>query len=253
MRRPRGPGGRFLTADEIAAQKASAPDADALRDDDDEHEDAGDSPQYMAIDPEQSPITTTPPHLPISQPQPPTLSQPPTPAPTLAPAPPAQQQQQQQQPQQQQQTVPQYQTTHRANPVNLVNMPYHHPMPSQQPQPSPSHTLYQDMRVHSRQHQHPHSHPPSGPPTPTQQGHSHAGLRAFHAPGAPPTNPPLNSQIAAVHSAASPAPGVLRSPFNVMQMHHVPHPHAHARHHHTRLNIAEGLYGPDAGSQAGRS
>jgi nuclear transcription factor Y alpha len=248
MRRPRGPGGRFLTADEIAAQKASAPDADALRDDDDEHEDAGDSPQYMAIDPEQSPITTTPPHLPISQPQPSNLSQPPTPAPTLAPAPPAQQQQQQQS-QQQQQTVSQYQATHRANPVNLVNMPYHHPMPSQQPQPSPSPTLYQDMRVHPRQHQH--QHPPSGTPTPTQ--HSHAGLRAFHAPGAPPTNPPLNSQIAAVHSAASPAPGVLRSPFNVMQMHHVPHPHAHARHHHTRLNIAEGLYGPDAGSQPGRS
>jgi hypothetical protein len=65
--------------------------------------------------------------------------------------------------------------------------------------------------------------------------------------------PPLPSQIAAVHTAASPAPGVLRSPFNVMQMHHIPHPHAHARHHHTRLNIAEGLYGPDGGSQSGRT
>ena len=241
MRRPRGPGGRFLTAEEIAAQKAAPSEADVARDDDDERDDGDDSPRDMAFDPEPSPVSPNPPRpvatLPPSQPHPS------TPVPTLAPAPPPQQQQQQP-------PVTQFQASHR-NPVNLVNVPYHHQMQTQQPQPSSSPTLYPDMRVHS--------HSQAQTPASAQSTHSHAGLRGFHpppqpAPAVPPTPtsaPPLPSQIAAVHTAASPAPGVLRSPFNVMQMHHIPHPHAHARHHHTRLNIAEGLYGPDGGPQSG--
>ena len=241
MRRPRGPGGRFLTAEEIAAQKAAAPEADMARDDDDERDDGDDSPRDMAIDPEPSPVSSNPPRPVASLPPP--QAHPSTPVPTLAPAPP----QQQQQP-----SVTQFQAGPRPNPVNLVNVPYHQ-IQSQQPQSSSSPTLYPDMRVHS--------HPQAQTPAPSQSTHSHAGLRGFHAPpqaapAVPPTStpaPPLPSQIAAVHTAASPAPGVLRSPFNVMQMHHIPHPHAHARHHHTRLNIAEGLYGPESGSQSGRT
>jgi nuclear transcription factor Y, alpha len=242
MRRPRGPGGRFLTAEEIAAQKAAATEAAAARDDDDERDDGEDSPRDMAIDSEPSPVSPNPPRPAASQP--PAQSHPPAPVPVLAPAPP---------PQQQQPPVSQFQAGHRNNHVNLVNIPYHQIQP-QQPQSTTSPTLYQDMRVPS------HSQAQSS--ASAQATHSHAGLRGFHAPpqppptAPPPTTPsatPLPSQIAAVHTTASPAPGVLRSPFNVMQMHHIPHPHAHARHHHTRLNIAQGLYGPDGGAQSGRT
>jgi nuclear transcription factor Y, alpha len=249
MRRPRGPGGRFLTAEEIAAQRAAATEVEVARDDDDERDDGEDSPRDMAVDSESSPVSPNPSRPAASQP--PAQSQPPAPipVPALAPAPapaPSQQQQQQQPP------VNQFQTGHRTNPVNLLNIPYHQIQP-QQPQSSTSPTLYQDMRVPS--------HPQAQSAAPTLPTHSHARLRGFHAPPQPPpaaTPPtptsatPLPSQIAAVHTAASPAPGVLRSPFSVMQMHHIPHPHAHAR-HHTRLNIAQGLYGPDGGAQSGRT
>jgi len=245
MRRPRGPGGRFLTAEEIAAQRAAATEAEAARDDDDERDDGEDSPRDMAVDSESSPVSPNPSRPVASQPS--AQSQPPAPAPVpaLAPAP-APSQQQQQPP------VNQFQTGHRTNPVNLLNIPYHQIQP-QQPQTSTSPTLYQDMRVPS--------HPQAQSAAPTLPTYSHARLRGFHAPpqpppAAPPPTPtsatPLPSQIAAVHTAASPVPGVLRSPFNVMQMHHIPHPHAHAR-HHTRLNIAQGLYGPDGGAQSGRT
>jgi nuclear transcription factor Y, alpha len=218
-----------------------------VRDDDEDRDDAIDSPRDMPVDPVPSPVSSNPRRPVVSQP--PAQSQPPTPVPTLAPAPPPHHQQQQ--------PVTQFQAGHRANPVNVVNMSYHQ-IQSQQSQPSSSPALYQDMRVHP----HPHSHPQASTPATAQPTHSHAGLRGFHpasqsAPAVPPpaptSAPPLPSQMAAVHTAASPAPGVLRSPFSVMQMHHVPHPHAHARHHNTRLNIAEGLYGPDGGSQSGRT
>jgi hypothetical protein len=207
----------------------------------------------MAVDPEPSPVSPDLPRPVVSQP--PAQSQPPAPVPTLAPAPapPPPQQQQRQQQQLQQQSVTQLQAGHRATPVNLVNIPYHHQIRSQQSQSPSTPALYQEMRVHSQ--------PQAQSAAPVQPTHSHPGLR-FHAPQQPPpTVPPptstsaapLPSQIAAVHTAASPAPGVLHSPFNVMQMHHIPHPHAHARHHHTRLNLAQGLYGPDGSQQSGRT
>ncbi|KAG1891938.1 hypothetical protein F4604DRAFT_1912678 [Suillus subluteus] len=37
----------------------------------------------------------------------------------------------------------------------------------------------------------------------------------------------------------APLPSV---PFTPAQMHHVPHLHAHARHHHSHINYSEGLY-----------
>jgi len=243
MRRPRGPGGRFLTAEEIAAQKAAAPEAEVVRDDDDERDDGEDSPRDMAVDSEPSPVSPNLPRPAVSQL--PAQSQPPAPVPTLAPAPappPPQQQQQrqQQQLQQQQQSVTQFQAGHRATPVNLVNIPYHHQIQSPQSQSPSTPALYQEMRVHPQ--------PQAQSAAPVQPTHSHPGLR-FHAPQQPsPAVPPPTPT-----SVASPAPGVLRSPFNVMQMHHIPHPHAHARHHHTRLNLAHGLYGPDGGQQSGRT
>ena len=91
MRRPRGPCGRFLTAEEIAAQKAAAPEAEVARDDDDERDDGEDSPRDMAVDPAPSPVSPDLPRPVVSQP--PAQSQPPAPVPTLAPAPPPQQQQ----------------------------------------------------------------------------------------------------------------------------------------------------------------
>ncbi len=136
MRRPRGPGGRFLTAEEIAAQKAAAPEAEVARDDDD--------------DPAPSPVSPDLPRPVVSQP--PAQSQPPAPVPTLAPAPPPPppQQQQRQQQQLQQQSVTQLQAGHRATPVNLVNIPYHHKIQSQQSQLPSLPALYQEMCVHSQ-------------------------------------------------------------------------------------------------------
>ena len=51
MRHPRGPGGRFLTAEGIAAQKAAVPEADVVHDDDDKRDDGDDLPRDMAIGP----------------------------------------------------------------------------------------------------------------------------------------------------------------------------------------------------------
>lgn len=48
MRRPRGPGGRFLTADEIAAQKAIDEAAGARKEDD--HDEDGDEDEVMGVD-----------------------------------------------------------------------------------------------------------------------------------------------------------------------------------------------------------
>src|SRR6266849_8224140 len=110
MRRPRGPGGRFLTAEEIAAQKAATPEAGVARDDD-ERDDGDDSPRDMAVDPEPSPVSSNPPR-PVTS-LPPQQAHPSTPVPTLAPAPPQQQQQQQQQ----QPSVTQFQAGPRPNPT----------------------------------------------------------------------------------------------------------------------------------------
>ena len=51
MRHLRGPGGRFLTAEGIAAQKAAVPEADVVHDDDDKRDDGDDLPRDMAIGP----------------------------------------------------------------------------------------------------------------------------------------------------------------------------------------------------------
>ena len=91
MHCPHGPGGRFLTTEEIAAQKPAAPEAEVARDDNDERNDGEDLPHDMAVDSEPSPVSPNLPRPVVCQP--PAQSQPPAPVPTLAPVPPPQQQQ----------------------------------------------------------------------------------------------------------------------------------------------------------------
>jgi len=91
MRRPHRPSGRFLTVEEIAAQKPAAPEAEVARDDDDERDDGEDLPRDMAVNSEPLPVSPNLPHPIVCQP--PAQSQPPAPIPTLAPAPAPQQQQ----------------------------------------------------------------------------------------------------------------------------------------------------------------
>ncbi len=91
MRRPHRPSGRFLTVEEIAAQKPAAPEAEVARDDDDECDNGEDLPHDMAVNSEPSPVLPNLPRPVVYQPS--AQSQPPAPVPTLAPAPPPQQQQ----------------------------------------------------------------------------------------------------------------------------------------------------------------
>jgi hypothetical protein len=54
---PYKPGGHFLTIEEIAAQKAAAPEAKVARDNDDKHDDREDFPYDMAVNSDLSPIS----------------------------------------------------------------------------------------------------------------------------------------------------------------------------------------------------
>ncbi|CDO76710.1 hypothetical protein BN946_scf184796.g4 [Trametes cinnabarina] len=168
MRRPRGPGGRFLTAEEIAAQKANqeaeaGPSGTASIDGEgeDDPDAAMDSPRdpSMSIDSpseatqslaSQSPAQqfdkqreTRPP--PLSQGQPP-LQPRPQPAPNLQPQPQSQQplttqQQQQQQQQQRTQQHPQLQSRPKPQPSPIPQQPQHAqpPVPTiRSPHPHPS-------------------------------------------------------------------------------------------------------------------
>ncbi|KAF5370827.1 hypothetical protein D9758_002068 [Tetrapyrgos nigripes] len=151
MRRPRGPGGRFLTAEEIAAQRAANGDEAGPSGEQDHDEEMDDEPS----DEQPSP----------HQPQ---------------------------------------------NPMGVLGLPQYQPLQPQQPPPP-------------RQHQ-------PAPPTPLAQ---QPYLQQHQ----------LHSHVAVPNDTAV----TLSSPYGAqprvrVQMHHVPHPHAHARHHHSQLNYAEGLY-----------
>ncbi|TFK75285.1 hypothetical protein BDN72DRAFT_853370 [Pluteus cervinus] len=143
MRRPRGPGGRFLTAEEIAAQKAGehlSPVAIPIEDGD-EDMDEDDTP----IDLQPSPSAV------IAQPQPPQLQQlAVVSTPEQPPPPPPQQSEFIQSP----------------NPMTMLNMAYspltlsHPPMhltsqpqaqtqaPKSMPQAAPTHTMYSQQSHH---------------------------------------------------------------------------------------------------------
>ncbi|TFY72925.1 hypothetical protein EVG20_g73 [Dentipellis fragilis] len=249
MRRPRGPGGRFLTAEEIAAQKipqdSSAAAFSAGDDDAEEDDHLGD--QIMAdVDQQEmeSPVV-------------------------VDPAPQVQQQQVEQQQQQQQQQPPprqfpqaqpehhhhqqpqasysQVDAGHNTSSVNLMNVAYHNlshnPVAAPASSPTLNHPMFPtDSHSHPRQHPHPH------PQTTHSHAHPRVGTGAsINPPGqgnnntvaatAPNQQPPgyINTAIANAQAGIAP-PSVLRSPFSAMQMHHVPHPHAHARQHRRMYN-----------------
>ena len=135
MRRPRGPGGRFLTAEEIAAQKAAQ---------NSEPSDAGEGPSLAA---ERDSFVPQP-----------------------------------------------------TEPLAIIGLDYRsslsHPVQPLQP----SHQLHMPSK------------------TPISNG-------LYGEPPHPNHKGTTNS-----------APITLTAPYPPLQMHHVPHPHAHARHHHSRLD-----------------
>ncbi|KAH7905626.1 CCAAT-binding transcription factor (CBF-B/NF-YA) subunit B-domain-containing protein [Hygrophoropsis aurantiaca] len=218
MRRPRGPGGRFLTAEEIAAQKSSQHHLDDVRDDElDEH------PNEMDLDKQdheelssaghtintatshgedpQAPVTPIVHHQLQSH----SLHNhdPYTRAPTSA------------------------------DTVNLANAGYHsmiHNNPSSSSiSPQLGHT-YSDNRGSPSTH------------IPTPVATQHTSLPTTSQASNIPSRTSLSHHQHSNKGTTNTNPITLRSPYPTVQMHHVPHPHAHARHHHSQLNFNEGLY-----------
>ncbi|PPQ89553.1 hypothetical protein CVT25_012225 [Psilocybe cyanescens] len=248
MRRPRGPGGRFLTAEEIAAQKLTAQDdgpSNVDHDMDDDNLQLSPDP-----DPEPSPIASPAPPSSFIQAQPMNVTMdyhrnhlhslsaatpPPPPPPQkqaqIYPQQPhhqnhhhRQQQQQSHHQQQQQQQQQQHQ-----------QQPQQHQQPPQQQQQQPQQQLQQQQHQQQHQHQQPQQSQPQSQPPPQPQHHHHHGGHHSHNPS---TKGTMNS-----------APITLSSPYPAaaVQMHHVPHPHAHARHHHS--NYAYQMYAQESITQ----
>ena len=271
MRRPRGPGGRFLTSEEIAAQKnaqAAADDPSASNSQDgDEDEDLDMTPRdrdsEMAL---ASPIDHTPTHIAVDPPrsdEPPTTqlqSRPPI-QPLLQPRPQIhiqtmqtlQKQEHQMTHALQPQSTPQHLTVqspfdqhvpmpHSAGTLDLLSAPY---MPSSHPTTPTAispHSAMSEVIAAPERVQHDHS---------SHAHHSHARTHDHQRHISSPAT-------SATAGTAQPSP-TTTTPVNTlnnvrtfaaMQMHHVPHPHAHARHHHSYLNRAEQLY---ASANAGKS
>jgi nuclear transcription factor Y alpha len=171
MRRPRGPGGRFLTADEIAAQNvtALAHPVPSASNDNDHDMDEGDDLKLDGLNP--------PP-----------------------------------------------------DPMSVINLNYRHHLSlsepiSQQPPTHHSHVASHSLSIH----------PPHQAPTmyPHKATLSTSSSSVISAPGT------INT-----------APVTLSAPYSTaVQMHHVPHPHAHARHHHLNItSYPQSLYPPDSPS-----
>ncbi|KAF5321218.1 hypothetical protein D9619_001407 [Psilocybe cf. subviscida] len=239
MRRPRGPGGRFLTAEEIAAKALENPDAPANADADmdDEEQSPGGEPDPEPIpsppaqpapppfiQPQQPPLVGMDyqrHHVPITQAMP-NVGRSPLPGPKQVPSMYGQQHQQiqqapQQSHQQRQHTHQLMQNTHGQNTHGHAHPHSQHPHPHHHPQQN------QHMQQSQQHQQNQHSH----------QSHPHSMS----------TKGTMNS-----------APITLSSPYAAMPaqppaMHHVPHPHAHARHHHNNHNSHNNfnytMYGPD--------
>ncbi|EAU91380.1 hypothetical protein CC1G_07415 [Coprinopsis cinerea okayama7 len=213
MRRPRGPGGRFLTAEEIAAQKAAGTsnNGEASGSKDAEGEEQEDGEKTMEQTPERDEQQQQQQQQ-VQQPPPP----PPPPPPSLP-------------------DLPELPEPHiiDAEPPRLDHISHHErdnsfyaPMISSSSfRPSIS-IPQQIMPSHHTHGGHHHGHPRHLPtqhhqnsqPKPTNHMHNFAHL---------PKSLPVN----------------LTSPYGSMpQMHHVPHPHAHARHHHSNLAFHHPLY-----------
>ncbi|KAF9227483.1 hypothetical protein BS17DRAFT_727817 [Gyrodon lividus] len=229
MRRPRGPGGRFLTAEEIAAQKLAQQGASGSNEgvNDAEGEDHA-APISIDKQEEHSPsllidCADTRAHEEQSLPSmshqslQPQLIHNRDPYGRVLPA-------------------------HETGTVGLASTSYH-PLSHNNPSPpslSPqlAHS-YPDNRASSSSHisapvttQSP-SLPTNPQPTALLSGQAHVSQ---HTP-----------------KGASSAPVTLRPPYPPAQMHHVPHPHAHTRLRHSHLNFTEGLYPGDSGEEAAQA
>lgn len=307
MRRPRGPGGRFLTAEEIAAQKASqaaeaGPSASTSQDgDEDEPEmmdkdtdketdrDADmsiDSPLEVKPDFTASPQVRLPDGRPEQRAIQPPLLQPRPQAtqpqiqipvqPSMQAQPPQSSHSQQGQAQLHFPSQPQSQSQpqssqsqqglrspfenslslghnlgHNAASINLLSVGYQssisHPTTPTPVSPHPS--MSDALRTREQHMSHAHSHPHQEQHG--QHDHSrHLGPASGSATlGSHISNAPTQPQV--TQSGATPSSSInLRAPYT--QMHHVPHPHAHARHHHSYVNNIERLY-PDDRSVMGIS
>ncbi len=311
MRRPRGPGGRFLTAEEIAAQKAQqeaevvpsgSASVDGEGEDDDDAMAGKDAdmsfgspieptkpatasapvqgpPLHQSQQPEIRPPTAAP-GQPLLQPRPQAAGSALQPQPQLqpqasiqahAPTPMVTQPQPTPHPKPQASTMlpapvqsphppqpahsPYLQLGHSPGTVNLLNVgfppsmshpatpaplsphsdamnPFDHvPTPDLYSRPTPARAM-PGMHTHSH----------AGQPGQATHTHGHAGQpgHTAHMHGGPP------GVAAAAQSPppqANQPPMALRTPYHAaMQMHHVPHPHAHARHHVSLMNRSERLY-----------
>jgi nuclear transcription factor Y alpha len=183
MRRPRGPGGRFLTAEEIAAQKT-----------DHSHLPVGQEREDDIEDDDQHPDD----HSPIDQPL--SLHNPQNSHPDLS-----------------------HTSDHHIN--------YTHSVPSTSLSLSSLDQYSLSLRTHPAN---------SSPRTPSLIQNSSVASSLSIATSHTFPHPQRSPRISPSSEATSSVP--LRSPYSVSQMHHVPHPHAHARHHHSRINYSEGLY-----------
>jgi nuclear transcription factor Y alpha len=205
MRRPRGPGGRFLTAEEIAAQRL-AHDESSLPMDQDQDGDMDEDEQQQMEDSQpsgqiQHSIQDQAASLHLQNHE--------------------------------------YQPQHNTDSLNIINMPFG-------PGSTPSHLPF----THSS-HKHPTPIPTLQTPQAPKPRHTNSvpNPLSSHIQNPIPSQHPHQNPFTQVHSSnpKNPTPMNLHPTYHSgsIQMHHVPHPHAHARHHHSRLNYVDGLYGPD--------
>lgn len=247
MRRPRGPGGRFLTSEEIAAQKhnqpPTGPSASTSQDGDDEDEvemvdrELDQDTEMILASPVDHPMmdTQAPHEAPLSAQQPfaqprPRIQIPVGPALVTKteeiPRP------LQSQPQQNMAVQSPYEHPSMSHNIDLLSAAYMSPShPATPAAMSPHANMADGRQAPDRQSDHAaHAHGRHG------HGSSHAHDHGRHG----------QVTVGVNHgSSASPStPNGMRIPYAAMQMHHVPHPHAHARHHHTYVNRTEQLYPP---------
>lgn len=182
MRRPRGPGGRFLTADEIAAQNVSAlaHPVPSASNDNDHDMDEGDDLKFDG----------------------------PNPSP---------------------------------DPMSVINLSYRHHLSLSQPISHQSTSLPNSHHSHAAVASHSLSIHPPHHQVPTMYPHKATLSTSTSVISAPGT---INT-----------APVTLSAPYSTaVQMHHVPHPHAHARHHHSNItSYPQSLYPPDSPSMNSNS
>ena len=278
MRRPRGPGGRFLTSEEIAAQKnaeshADDPSTSNSQDGDGDEDDEQDA-MHPDIDHDADMVVASPIERPLSHSIPesapseePNSAQIPTRVatiqPLLHPRPhiqiqtiqPLQKAEDQVTQPMHPQPTPQHLSVqspfdqhvrmpHAAGTLDLLSAPY---MPSSHPatpttispQSAMSDVMPAPERVHNDHTGHAH-HPHPHPRIHDHQRHGSASSTTLGSGQASP-------------STTTPSPSVasVRNPYagGAMRMHHVPHPHAHTRHRHIFLNSQEHLY-PNANNQS---